>query len=949
MRKNDEEQNETKTQEDESLSDWISGGPIGSKGAVLVFRSCVLASTTPSMESPNKTVGTGTAILLNKAKNMAKRLVAEPHSFNMRPKNIMHDVLETFGNAHVYTGNAYIVKHESETEEPVETENGEPKRDIRDVLNDLNKITLKKNLNVENTTANINIVEEPSSPPAKISGKSSPKCSRKAKSCGKSKVTQKAIPSPDSDISENSLVKQIDNFKVLESNNMPARILNVTYKLVNTETKLLNRLLQAHGLEEAAADSKDFNLLWSGLHPKPDVLRSLAPYQRVNHFPRSYELTRKDKLFKNIEKMQYFRGLKHFDFIPTTFLMPIEYKELCSTHCRTKGPWIVKPAASSRGRGIYIVNTPEQIPKGENVVVAKYIDKPLLINGHKCDLRLYVCVTCIDPLLIYLYEEGLVRFATVKYDSSNKNLWNPCMHLCNYSINKYHTDYIKCDDPNAGNIGHKWTLSALLKHLRKQGRNTTQLMASVEDLVIKSVLSSAQTITSAARAFVPNFFNCFELFGYDILIDDTLKPWLLEINLSPSLGCDSPLDARVKSALIADTLTLVGLPAVPASGKVDNNINSLKMRIGACRRVHSAENVCPRGAKGAGGSNMTGEEARLVRAVKAQYYRRGGYVRIFPAQNSWQKYSQYLDPVSGVPVCSTCINNPSGVLPHNYNLLLHSRLLPQTPVTHTPERLKRYEAVTVTSTAPPVSLADGRRSPPTAVDSRRAKDKLKQQLNDGCKLTTAETRRAFGLFLSHVLKRVAGCHHPQAAPLAAIVSRFLKRAVTSLRVPYNIQGPTVKMCDKDRCAIVAKQLNDFLYMYYRDTDLCTDSEDKEGFVPSLQFAQFLCSASEADLEDVLLLVLRLENQVTPFLGDGRATYCIDLPRDKLLEHKDHVLLRYLAHIVPLHSRKFRVTEHSPDGTLSPVPTPIHEESDAVVKESLKEEKPMNVALKYARS
>ncbi|KOB65409.1 Uncharacterized protein OBRU01_22793, partial [Operophtera brumata] len=158
--------------------------------------------------------------------------------------------------------------------------------------------------------------------------------------------------------------------------------------------------------------------------------------------------------------MQYFRGVKHFDFIPTTFLMPAEYKELCSTHYRTKGPWIIKPAASSRGRGIYIVN-----------------NKPLLIGGHKCDLRLYVCVTSIDPLLIYLYEEGLVRFATVKYDTTNKNLWNPCMHLCNYSINK-------CDDPNAGNIGHKWTLSALLRHLRKAGRNTTALMEGIEDLVV---------------------------------------------------------------------------------------------------------------------------------------------------------------------------------------------------------------------------------------------------------------------------------------------------------------------------------------------------------------------------------------------------------------------------------------------------------------------------------
>lgn len=93
--------------------------------------------------------------------------------------------------------------------------------------------------------------------------------------------------------------------------------------------------------------------------------------------------------------------------------------------------------------GIYIVETPSQVPLEEPVVVAKYISKPLLIEGHKCDLRLYVAVTSFDPLLIYIYEEGMVRFATVKYDNTHKSLWNPCMHLCNYSINKYHSDYVK--------------------------------------------------------------------------------------------------------------------------------------------------------------------------------------------------------------------------------------------------------------------------------------------------------------------------------------------------------------------------------------------------------------------------------------------------------------------------------------------------------------------------
>ncbi|XP_061384346.1 tubulin polyglutamylase TTLL5 isoform X1 [Danaus plexippus] len=924
MRRHDDETHNGKEKENEgSISDWVSGGPIGSKGAVLVFRSCVLATRTPSVESTTKTVGnnTGTTILLNKAKNMARRLVAEPHAFSVRPKNIMHDVMETFGNSNKYTGQAFVVRHVSEAEVP-ETmsvddqghERTEHKRDIDDVLNDLNKITLKKNLNIENTTANI----KPPDDPMTVNKDKEDKKGKKSKGKNKRKNTHNQRPvSPalDSDDSEHMLVKEVDSVKVLDSNNMPARMLKITYRLVNTETKLLHRLLQAHGLQEASSEAKDFNLMWAGLHPKPDVLRSLTPYQRVNHFPRvnlvkklldghglleahpesatwtlfwstnltpfevlrslttmqkvnhlprSYELTRKDKLFKNIEKMQYFRGLKHFDFIPTTFLMPNEYKELCTTHYRTKGPWIVKPAASSRGRGIYIVNTPEQIPKGENVVVAKYIDKPLLIGGHKCDLRLYVCVTSIDPLLIYLYEEGLVRFATVKYDKTNKNLWNPCMHLCNYSINKYHTDYIKCDDPNAGNIGHKWTLSALLRHLRKQGRNTSALMAAIEDLVVKSILSSAQTITAAARVFVPSLFNCFELFGYDILVDDMLKPWLLEINLSPSLACESPLDARVKSALLADTLTLVGLPAVPGNRQeqLGPQATSLKMRIGACRRVHSAENACVRnksggpgagagsGVPGAGplGNLLTGEELRIVRAVRAQYARRGGFVRIFPSQNSWQKYSQYLDPVTGIPVCSTSLNNntPYTVI-HNYNLLVHSHVLPHfqhatvaTSLTDTPERLKRYEAACIAGAAPAVQLSEP--ATPAPRDARRAKDLVKRQLAEGMTLTRGEVRRAFGMYLTHVLKRISSPCTEQGAQHAALVLRFLRRASASLRMPYNVKGPPAKMCDKDRCAVIAKQLNDFLYMYYRETDLYTDSEDKAGCVSNIHFAQFLYSA-----------------------------------------------------------------------------------------------------------
>ncbi len=52
---------------------------------------------------------------------------------------------------------------------------------------------------------------------------------------------------------------------------------------------------------------------------------------------------------------------------------------------------------------------------------------------------------------------------------------------------------------------------------------------------------------------------CFEMYGFDILIDSNLKPWLMEVNVCPSLSSSSPLDRRIKHTLLADTLNLIGI------------------------------------------------------------------------------------------------------------------------------------------------------------------------------------------------------------------------------------------------------------------------------------------------------------------------------------------------------------------------------------------------------
>ena len=133
----------------------------------------------------------------------------------------------------------------------------------------------------------------------------------------------------------------------------------------------------------------------------------------MNHFPRSHEITKKDSLFKNISRMQTLHGKRFYSFVPDTYVIPQEVQVLSEEMEKDRNRlWIIKPAGSSQGRGIFLTNKVSDIPPGQQMVASEYLSNPLLINGLKFDLRVYVAVTSIDPLRIYIYREGLVRFAT---------------------------------------------------------------------------------------------------------------------------------------------------------------------------------------------------------------------------------------------------------------------------------------------------------------------------------------------------------------------------------------------------------------------------------------------------------------------------------------------------------------------------------------------------------
>ena len=98
--------------------------------------------------------------------------------------------------------------------------------------------------------------------------------------------------------------------------------------------------------------------------------------------------------------------------------------------------FILKPNASSCGRGIRVVQGASQVSNKEDNIVSFYIDRPLLINQKKFDMRVYVLVTSYNPLRVYMYQEGLARFATEEYSNDPNVLRNKFVHLTNFSINK---------------------------------------------------------------------------------------------------------------------------------------------------------------------------------------------------------------------------------------------------------------------------------------------------------------------------------------------------------------------------------------------------------------------------------------------------------------------------------------------------------------------------------
>lgn len=287
-------------------------------------------------------------------------------------------------------------------------------------------------------------------------------------------------------------------------------------------------------VDDTTADQKLPSLVWSNCFQAKLVsvvvrhLQPTSPNVYVNHFPGSVELGHKARLS---------RHLRGSPFLPKTFVLP---EDASSFHKHLELPeasvFICKPATRSGcGKGIRVI---EHDPSVETelsgilesgCVVSEYVSSPLLVDGLKVDLRLYVLLAGLEEesAVVYLSRKGYTRFASHKYESGSYD--DVRMHLTNNSLNAG-------DEQFRGN----WSLSHLKEKLvdSHPGHKFSEIWESIQDLVKQTFVACAPAVRghlkkSVAAPGPTTKLRMFELFGFDILLTDTLEPKLLECNICP--------------------------------------------------------------------------------------------------------------------------------------------------------------------------------------------------------------------------------------------------------------------------------------------------------------------------------------------------------------------------------------------------------------------------------
>ena len=359
------------------------------------------------------------------------------------------------------------------------------------------------------------------------------------------------------------------------------------------QDRFFREALEPLGWEEG--DEHAWDAGWVTGMPDPAQFRRVSPARRLNHFPGNAALTVKSRLHASLaalrERMVASHGpdseaASRLAFFPRSWVMPRDYHALQEAAlANPERRWILKPTNASKGKGVRVLRDAGEAPLAQDWMVQEYLANPHTIRGHKYVLRLYVLISSLEPLRVYLYRQGFAKLASEPWDPEDAD--NPYSQLTNPDINALNdraevpVEFIDLERYRA------W--------LRDQGHDDDRLFARIHDLVALTAISAVDAMRTRTAEAGADPRGCYELLGLDCLVDDALTPWILECNLSPSLGiCAAPehggrIEAAVKGGLVRDMVALLDIPGSDAASTAVDAGDATTRRVAEAEQARAGD------------------------------------------------------------------------------------------------------------------------------------------------------------------------------------------------------------------------------------------------------------------------------------------------------------------------------------------------------------------------
>ena len=363
-------------------------------------------------------------------------------------------------------------------------------------------------------------------------------------------------------------------------------------------------------------------LVWHDSIKDIDYFSNLLPWQVVNRIPNINVLCRKAPLARIIQKISPF-FLEHYTFFPKTFILPFKNSEFIKSIKKKKSKWIIKPDSGSLGQGIIILEPGKEYLPDDTLSIAQEYIESFLLDEKKFDLRIYVLITSISPLEIFVYRDGLARFCSHK--ANEHSIYS---QITNVSLNKDQINPLEFEEISQ-------LISDIFPRLEKEYNiNIKKLWEDIDHIIILTILSSHNFLIKGEEYQCPKkiYNKCFQILGFDILLDKNLKPFVLEINYRPSLEYHRGKERRMKVNMIKDSIRI----ATPLS-IIQNIINVRKW---------SWEND--------NWNNFILNNKNLKNIInlkKKNIIKNSNFIKVFPTKNKFNiLYNQILNKVHQLPI-----------------------------------------------------------------------------------------------------------------------------------------------------------------------------------------------------------------------------------------------------------------------------------------------------------